>query len=199
MKTLPLILATESVYKQQILAKLGLPFTAIAPNIDESPLAAETPSDTVRRLAIAKAQKLATTYPSSYVVAADQVASFDGNIIGKPLHHDSAVAQLSSFSGNAVTFYTGVSLFDCNSGRISSAVESYTVRFRNLSQGDIENYITAESPLDCAGSFKSEGLGILLFSHLEGRDPNALVGLPLIALTELFAKANVNLLSHCRS
>ena len=197
-KKLPIILATESKYKQQILSKLGLPFTAIAPKINESPLPNERPQEIVERLAIAKAQKLAETSPTSYIIGADQVASFNGQIIGKPHTIDNAVAQLSQFSDQIVTFYTGVSLFDWINEEYFSCVDTYNVHFRKLTRQDIEHYIAIESPLDCAGSFKSEGLGILLFSKLEGRDPNALIGLPLIALAELFTKANVSLLSHCQ-
>jgi len=193
---LPVILATESKYKQQVLNKLALPYKCIAANIDETPLPGETSNELVSRLAIEKANKIASENPSDFVIAADQVASFRGEIIGKSHTKDNAFKQLSKFSGNKVTFMTGLALYDASQKRTHSHTEYFEVYFKSLSAQQIDNYIAAEQPFDCAGSFKSEGLGILLFEKLEGRDPNALIGLPLIALNELFTQAGVSLLDY---
>lgn len=193
---LPVILATESKYKQQVLNKLALPYKCIAANIDETPLPGETSNELVSRLAIEKANKIASETPSDFVIAADQVASFRGEIIGKSHTKDKAFKQLSKFSGNKVTFMTGLALYDPGQKRTHSHTEYFEVYFKSLSTQQIDNYIAAEQPFDCAGSFKSEGLGILLFEKLEGRDPNALIGLPLIALNELFTQAGISLLDY---
>lgn len=182
---LSLVLASTSSYRKQLLEKLGLPFIQNAPNINESAHAGESASTLVERLAREKAFALAENHPNSLIIGSDQVATFDGRIIGKPHTKDNAQRQLKSFSGKKITFYTGLALHNTANQQTKSLVESFDVYFRTLNDKQISRYIDKEQPLDCAGSFKSEGLGITLFDRLEGRDPNTLVGLPLIALCDL--------------
>lgn len=186
-----IILASTSLYRRQLLDTLRLDFTTARPQVDEAPLAHETPQQLVARLAEAKAKAVADD--AAYVIGSDQVATLDGQILGKPHTADKAFAQLNQFSGRKVRFYTGLCL---RHGQMcKTIVEPFDVQFRTLHAEEIRRYIALEQPLDCAGSFKSEGLGILLFSALEGRDPNALIGLPLIALAELFREYGVDLLA----
>ncbi|WP_417596502.1 Maf family protein [Oceanospirillum sp.] len=182
---LPLVLASTSFYRKQLLEKLGLPFIQTAPNIDESPLDQESASTLVERLAREKALALTENHPNSLIIGSDQVATFDGRIIGKPHTKDNAQKQLKDFSGQKITFYTGLALHNTATGETKSMVEPFHVYFRKLNDQHIAHYIEKENPLDCAGSFKSEGMGIALFEKLEGRDPNTLIGLPLIALCDL--------------
>ena len=180
-----LVLASSSPFRAAILRNLALPFAAVSPEVDESPLSGEAPQALVERLAVAK---------DAFVIGSDQVATIDGAILGKPHTVENAVAQLSRFSGRAVQFFTGLCL---RRGEVVfSCVEPFVVRFRPLTEAEIRAYVALESPLQSAGSFKSEGLGILLFDALEGRDPNALVGLPLIALRELFEQHGTSLLAE---
>lgn len=187
-----IILASTSPYRKVILEKLGITFTTVKPNIDESPFPNETASELVKRLASCKAAAISSG-DDTFVIGSDQVATIDGEILGKPHTVENAVAQLSRFSGRAVTFYTGLSLKKGND--IRTIVEPFIVEFRSLTLTEIHHYIKQEQPLNCAGSFKSEGLGVLLFSGLQGRDPNALIGLPVIALNELFTQYGFNLLT----
>ncbi|MCL1124186.1 Maf family protein [Shewanella surugensis] len=189
----PLILASTSQYRQSLLHKLNVPFITHDPSIDESPLPSETPPQLVKRLAEQKAQSATTQYQHGIVIGSDQVAVINGNIIGKPLTFDNAIYQLSQASGQAITFYTGLAVYDIAKQSMDSIVEPFTVHFRRLTESQIRHYVNEEQPFDCAGSFKSEGLGIALFERLEGKDPNTLVGLPLISLIDLLAKHNV----HC--
>lgn len=182
---LSLVLASTSSYRKQLLEKLGLPFIQKAPNINESAHAEESASTLVERLAREKAFALAENHPNSLIIGSDQVATFDGRIIGKPHTKDNALKQLKSFSGQKITFLTGLALHNTKTGETKSLVEPFEVHFRELTDNQIIRYIDKELPLDCAGSFKSEGLGITLFERLDGRDPNTLVGLPLIALCDL--------------
>ena len=198
---LQLILASGSQYKQCVLSKLGIPFNCFSPDIDESQRLNESPENLVSRLACAKAEKAylelskhGKTEPF-YVIGVDQVAVHNNNIIGKSGSIEVAIQQLSEFSGHKVTFATGVCLLN-HQGRHEVIVEPYEVEFKNLSQNQIIQYVQAEMPLDCAGSFKCEGQGILLFTALCGRDPNALIGMPLIALQELFSKFGVDLFDY---
>lgn len=191
---LPLYLASTSVYRQSLLQKLTTEFTAIRPDTDETPLPGETASALVQRLAEAKAQAVAATLTSGLVIGSDQVAVFDNTIIGKPHTIAKAHAQLSAFSGQAVTFFTGLSLINIATGNTQTLFDPFTVHFRQLTQAEISAYIAREQPLNCAGSFKSEGLGISLFSKFEGEDPNSLIGLPLIKLLQLLRNEGVNLL-----
>ncbi|SUO97712.1 Maf family protein [Suttonella ornithocola] len=187
-----IILASTSVYRKALLSRLGIKFETANPLIDETPLPSETAESLVKRLAIAKASAIQTS-DNHFVIGSDQVATFEGDIIGKPKTADNAIAQLSRFSGQKVTFLTGLCLK--HGQNIKTIVEPFNVQFRALSQEEIQAYVMRERPLDTAGSFKSEGLGILLFQSLEGRDPNSLIGLPLIALNELFLQYGLNLLT----
>ncbi|WP_372625164.1 nucleoside triphosphate pyrophosphatase [Arsukibacterium sp.] len=190
-----LYLASTSVYRQQLLTKLTPHFTAVKPQTDETPLPDEDATALVRRLARAKAQAVAATLSEGLVIGSDQVAVFNGQIIGKPHTVANAIAQLSQFSGHSVTFLTGLALINAATGQCQLVVEPFAVCFRTLSQQEIVAYVEREQPLDCAGSFKSEGLGISLFSALRGDDPNSLIGLPLIKLLQLLRNEGVNLLT----
>lgn len=187
-----LILASTSPFRQALLNKLGLSFITAAPEVDETPLTGETAPQLVERLARAKAQALAARYPDRWIIGSDQVCVLAGNITGKPHTEDNARAQLRAASGNAITFYTGLALHCAAYNRTQSLVEPFKVHFRPLSEAEIDAYVSREQPLQCAGSFKSEGLGITLFERLEGRDPNTLVGLPLIALCALLREVGID-------
>lgn len=187
-----LILASTSPYRKMLLDKLGLPFECAAPNVDELALPGETPRSLVLRLAQAKAQALAARYPNHLIIGSDQVCVLDGEITGKPHTEENALLQLKKASGNVVTFYTGLALYNSANGQLQTECEPFDVHFRHLSEQEINVYIRKESPLNCAGSFKSEGLGIALFDRLEGRDPNTLVGLPLIALCKMLRREEFN-------
>lgn len=191
---LSLVLASTSPYRKQLLNKLGLSFTQAAPHIDETVQPGETASTLTERLAREKASALARHYPDSLIIGSDQVATFDGRIIGKPHTKDNAKKQLTDFSGQTIVFHTGLALHNTTTGKTKSLTEKFCVVFRQLSEEEIHHYIEYELPLDCAGSFKAEGLGITLFERLEGRDPNTLVGLPLIALCDLLREADYPLL-----
>ncbi len=180
-----LVLASTSVFRKALLEKLQLPFDTARPQVDEAPLPGENAAELVERLALAKAQAVASQRPNALVIGSDQVCVIDGQILGKPHTAPKAFEQLSRASGQAITFYTGLALINSQSGRCQSLVEPFKVHFRQLSPEQIRAYIKKEQPLNCAGSFKSEGLGISLFERLEGRDPNTLVGLPLIALVAM--------------
>ncbi len=182
----PLILASTSRYRQALLQKLGLPFSCAAPNTDETPQPGESAEQLVLRLARLKAASVAKQVDQGWVIGSDQVCAIDEQILGKPGSHAQAILQLQMLSGRAATFYTGLCLWDAGSQQYQLTVEPFIVHFRTLSDTVIENYLRQEQPYDCAGSFKSEGLGICLFDRFEGRDPNTLIGLPLMALTDMF-------------
>lgn len=183
MKTV--VLATTSPYRKAILEKLGIEFTCAAPDIDETPAAGEIPEQLVARLAEQKAQAVAGQFPDALIIGSDQVAVVDGIILGKPGDHDNAVKQLRRASGKRVSFLTGLCLYNSLSKRSQLDVVPFNVVFRQLTDKQIENYLRKEQPYNCAGSFKSEGLGIALFERLEGDDPNTLMGLPLIRLIRM--------------
>lgn len=187
-----LILASTSPYRKLLLEKLGLPFECAAPEVDELALPGESPRQLVLRLAQAKAQALATRFPAHLIIGSDQVCVIGGKITGKPHTEENARQQLSAASGHVVTFYTGLALYNSASGALQTECEPFDVHFRHLTAAEIANYVRLEQPLNCAGSFKSEGLGIALFERLEGRDPNTLVGLPLIALGKMLRNEQVN-------
>ena len=193
-----LILASTSPFRQALLNKLGLPFITAAPETDEAPLPNETTPQLVERLAKAKAQALAANYPHGWIIGSDQVCVLDGKITGKPHTEENARAQLRAASGKVITFYTGLALYCAEQKRLFSLYETFRVYFRQLSEAEITAYVNIEQPLQCAGSFKSEGLGITLFERLEGRDPNTLIGLPLIALCDLLREAGLNPLTADR-
>lgn len=183
-----LVLASTSVYRKELLARLGLPFITAAPEVDETPLPDETPPQLVRRLAELKARAVAARYPGALIIGSDQVAVIDGQILGKPGNHERAVAQLRLASGKRLDFLTGLCLLNAASSSIQVEVVSFGVVFRRLSDQQIENYLRREQPYHCAGSFKSEALGIALCERFEGDDPTALIGLPLIRLTRMLGQ-----------
>ncbi len=190
---LALVLASSSRYRKDLLNRLHLPFEAAVPHVDESPLADEPPERLVRRLAEAKARAVAPAHPGALIIGSDQVAVIDGAVLGKPGGHDQAVAQLSRASGRRLTFLTALCLLNVSSGRARTEVAAFSVVFRALSPAVIERYVSREQPYDCAGAFKSEGLGIALVERFEGDDPTALIGLPLIRLTEMLRDEHVEI------
>lgn len=197
--TPPLVLASSSPWRRALLERLGVPFECASPDIDETPLPGETGPELVERLARAKAMALSASFPAHLIIGSDQVATLDdGTILGKPGNHENACEQLARCSGRIVTFYTGLALHDTRSGRTESLCEPFYVHFRTLTGEEIDQYLQAEQPYQCAGSFQMEGRGIVLFDRLEGRDPNTLVGLPLMALTDLLKASGVNILAHQR-
>lgn len=189
-----IILASTSPYRKRLLQRLGLTFHCVPPDIDESPLPAEPPQAMARRLAQAKAQAIADIHPQALVIGSDQVASINGRVMGKPGNHAAAASQLRASSGQAVKFYTGVALV-CSERQLQRThVELFTAHFRRLTDPQINDYLQREQPFDCAGSFKAEGLGIALFTGLQGNDPSSLEGLPLIELVALLQEAGVQVL-----
>ena len=187
-----LILASTSPYRRALLEKLGLSFECAAPQTDETPRPGESPRHLVLRLAQEKAQSLADAWPQHLIIGSDQVCVLDGEITGKPHTEENARQQLMKASGNIVTFYTGLALYNSATGHLQTECEPFDVHFRHLSEQEIDDYVRKERPLNCAGSFKSEGLGIALFERLDGRDPNTLVGLPLIALCQMLRREHCN-------
>lgn len=192
--TRKLILASSSPYRKELLSRLGLPFSTLSPDVDETPLPGEPPEHLVARLAVAKAQAVADRHPHALVIGSDQVAVHRGSIVGKPGNHDRAVAQLRAASGQSVTLHTGLALVDADSGRTQSEVVPFRVVFRKLNDDQIERYLRKEQPYNCAGSVKSEGLGIALLERFEGEDPNTLIGLPLIRLVAMLEKEGVDVI-----
>lgn len=181
----PLVLASTSPFRKALLKKLGIAFSAIAPSVNESFLPGESAQQLVMRLSLEKAQTVGQKFPAALVIGSDQVACINETILGKPGSREGAVEQLRSASGRRVDFYTGLCLLNTANGRQQLMCEPFIVHFRHLQQDQIERYLDAEEPYNCAGSFKSEGLGISLFERLQGDDPNALIGLPLIRLVEM--------------
>jgi len=180
-----IILASGSRYRRELLGRLGVAFEAWSPDIDERPLPGEAPRQTAGRLARAKARAAASHHPRSLIIGCDQVAEVEGAALGKPGTLDNARAQLARLSGREALFHTGLCVLDAGSGREQSRVVTTDVAFRRLEPAEIDRYLAREPALDCAGSAKSEGLGIALLSRLGGPDPTALIGLPLIALCEM--------------
>lgn len=190
----PLVLGSTSVYRRNLLERLRIPFTVVAPDVDETPQPGESPARLAQRLALAKAQAVARLHPGSVVIGSDQVADFHGESLGKPGDHVRAVAQLQKMRGHTVTFQTAVAVVCQESGFCQEALAPVRVQFRQLSDAEIEHYLLAETPYDCAGSAKSEGLGITLLSAIDNDDPTALVGLPLIRTCALLRAAGIPLL-----
>ena len=180
-----LILASTSPYRRELLNRLGLAFDVANPQTDETPLPGETPEPLSLRLSEAKARAVANLYPDALIIGSDQVATVDGKIFGKPGNHQNAVEQLRELSGKTVNFFTGLCLLNAQNGRADVCGIPTLVTFRQLTDSEIENYLRREPAYNCAGSAKSEGLGIALLSSMRGDDPNALVGLPLIALCDM--------------
>ncbi|KEQ13190.1 Maf family protein [Endozoicomonas numazuensis] len=187
-----IILASSSPYRKSLLKRIDLPFECHSPDIDETPHSGESAQALTMRLSRQKAERLKQAYPEHLIIASDQSAQLSKTLLGKPGSEQKAIEQLMSCSGQSVTFYTGLCLLNTQTNNCQVDTVTYTVHFRHLSQQEIENYIRKEKPLDCAGSFKCEGLGISLFSKMEGDDPNSLIGLPLIKLTNMLIKEGIN-------
>lgn len=185
----PLLLASTSPYRRELLQRLRLPFDCVRPAVDETPLPREAPAALAVRLAAAKAAEVAARHPGCWVIGSDQAADLEGQPLGKPGSNEAACAQLALMSGRGVRFHTAICLI--RNGDRLEANDVTTVRFRTLGATEIARYVAAEHPLDCAGSFKCEGLGIALFDAIENQDPTALVGLPLIALCRLLRQAGI--------
>ncbi len=188
-----IVLASTSPFRKQLLKKLHLTFEQIAPNIDESPLKNESPKAMVARLSNNKAQETSQRFPASIIIASDQCAVFQNTPIGKPHTMQNAIKQLQQFSQETITFYTSLTVINTATQQKFERMDTTQVHFRALSQEVIENYLDIEQPLTCAGSFKSEGLGITLFKKITSKDPNALIGLPLIDLTDIFYQMGYSL------
>ena len=188
----PIVLASSSPYRKELLERLNIPFTCQSPNIDESRLNREAPETYVERLAIAKATALAEIYPEHLIIGSDQCSVVASDIVGKPGTRQAAIAQLETCSGKTLTFFTGLALINPLSGWQRAAVSGFEVTFRDLNRAEIERYIDIEQPLDCAGSFKSERLGVSLTQAMHGDDPSALVGLPLIQLSAFLREYGIN-------
>lgn len=189
----PIVLGSSSPFRKQLLQKLFDHFETCSPDIDETPLPEETPEQLVRRLALSKAKAVAAQKPGALIITSDQVSVLKGKINGKPGNFDNAFTQLKNSSGSIVTFFTSLCLYDALRGEYQLDVETFRVHFRELTDVQITRYLQKEAPFNCAGSFKSEGLGITLFTALEGRDPNTLIGLPLIRLADMFAAIGIEL------
>jgi septum formation protein len=190
-----IVLASTSRYRHMLLERLGLPFIAAAPATDEAALPNEAPAATAFRLAEAKARAVAATYRDALIIGSDQVADRGGRPVGKPGTHEAAILQLTELSGQTVIFHTGVSLLDAATGLCQTALVDVRSTFRFLSPAEIEAYLRRERPYDCAGSVRSEALGIALFESIESDDPTALIGLPLIRLTSMLRAAGIPVLA----
>lgn len=190
----PLVLASTSAYRRELLARLRLPFEVMAPLVDETPLSGEAPADLALRLALAKAQAVALQRPDAVVIGSDQVADLDGQAVGKPGTHARASAQLKRLSGRQAIFQTAVAVVRAQMGFAQVLLASVAVQFRQLHDDEIERYLQLDQPYDCAGSAKCETLGISLLEHIHSDDPTALIGLPLIRTTQLLRAAGLDLL-----
>jgi septum formation protein len=190
-----LILGSTSPYRRELLARLRLPFDVASPEVDETPIQSESPRELARRLALAKARAVAEKFPAAVVIGSDQVADLDGQSLGKPGNHARAVTQLRQMSGRSVIFQTAVAVVCRDSGFAQVDLAQVRVKFRSLGNEEIEAYLRAEMPYDCAGSAKSEGLGIALLESIENDDPTALVGLPLIRTCRLLRAAGIDVLA----
>jgi septum formation protein len=188
--SLPVVLASTSPYRKELLQRIGIDFKTIAPDVDESSLPGETPENLVKRLAEAKARVIGKTC-QALIIGSDQVAASGDEILGKPGAHENAVVQLRKLSGKLVTFQTGLCLLNSTTNEIQVDIIPFRVQFRKLDEQQIERYLRADKPYNCAGSFKSEGLGITLFERMHGDDPTALIGLPLIRLTSMLMQAGI--------
>lgn len=188
---MPLILASSSIYRRELLERLQIPFITISPQVDETPLANEKPEDTALRLAQAKARKVALKHPNALIIGCDQVATLEGVQLGKPMTHDKAVKQLRLMRGKKVIFHSALCLFNAETDNMQATNVPFIVQFRHLTDAQIENYLLKEQPYHCAGSAKSEGLGIVLIESMQGDDPNALIGLPLIKVIDMLQNEGV--------
>ena len=196
MSNLPLILGSSSPFRKMLLERLMVPFETANPDIDETPLDGEDPISLVERLAILKAKEIAKTQPDSLIIGSDQVALHGQQIVGKPHTHERAVEQLKTASGKKIELFTGLALINSSTGSIQSEVIPFTVHFKTLSESTIERYLRKEEPYNCAGSVRSEGLGVALFEKFEGDDPNALIGLPLIRLVSMLENQGFDIFAY---
>jgi len=192
--TQQLVLASTSPFRKQLLEKLHLDFSTANPQVNEDPLVGESAIQLVERLAIAKAQAVSKDFPDALIIGSDQVCLNNDIILGKPGNFEKAFQQLKAASGKHVRFYTGLAVVNSKTGAVQSLVEPFDVHFRILSDEMITHYLKKEQPYNCAGSFKSEGFGISLFNRFEGKDPNSLIGLPLISLIEMLERENMPVL-----
>jgi septum formation protein len=188
-----LVLASTSPYRRQLLERFGIRFTVAAPDVDETPLPGETPIDLANRLARAKAEVIAHRHPASVVIGSDQVALFGREVIGKPGNPERCVEQLKMLSGQRLAFHTAVNVIQSDTGSNQSHLDITTVHFRKLTNDEIERYVARERPVNCAGGFKAEALGITLFDRIESQDPTALIGLPLIWLSAALRRTGFTL------
>ncbi|MCP5145697.1 MAG: septum formation inhibitor Maf [Gammaproteobacteria bacterium] len=193
-----LVLASTSPYRRMLLDRLRIPYVCATPTTDETALTGENAGDLVIRLAEAKARSVAAEFPDALIIGCDQAAELDGDIIGKSGGYAGASAQLARASGRAVTFHTGLCVYDAAHDTMHTVAVPFTVQFRHLTAEAIDTYLKLEAPYDCAGSFKVEALGITLFNSMAGDDPTSLTGLPLIALTTLLGEAGYDVLAHAR-
>ena len=184
-KTKSLVLASTSPFRKEILSRLHIPFETFAPLVDETPLENESPTQLVTRLSILKAKSAQSEYPQALIIGSDQVAVIDNTILGKPGNHEQAVKQLNQASGKQVDFLTGLSVINTETDKIQTDMVHFSVKFRPLTSTQIENYLKVDKPYNCAGSFKSEGLGIALLDRMIGSDPTSIIGLPLIRLVRM--------------
>ncbi|WGZ92442.1 MAG: Maf family nucleotide pyrophosphatase [Candidatus Thiothrix putei] len=195
MMTRQLILGSTSPYRRELIQRLAIPFETAAPDIDETRHDGESARDMVLRLSLQKAQAVAAQYPDALIIGSDQCAVLHEQVIGKPGSHENAVKQLQNASGQSVAFLTGLCLYDSRDGSYQLDVVPFAVDFRELSDAEIDSYLRKDQPYNCAGSFRSESLGITLFKRMQGDDPTALMGLPLIRLSQMLKQAGVNLLA----
>jgi len=192
----PVLLASGSPYRRQLLTRLGLAFSVVAPHVDERPIEGESPRAMALQLGCAKARTVAEQHREGLVIGSDQVAELDGRILGKPGDREASVRQLSEATGRRVLFHTALCVINAATGREQATVVPYTVYFRSLALAEIEAYVDHERAFDCAGGFRAEGLGSALFERLEGEDPSALIGLPLIRLVSMLRNEGLNVLSR---
>lgn len=189
-----LVLASTSRYRRDLLSRLHIPFEIVSPNVDETPLPNETPSATALRLSVLKAQAAADQFPNALIIGSDQVLMLDSEQLGKPGNHENAFAQLKKMQGKAMVFHTALTLLNSKTGKTQTRDVPTVVHIRNLSDAQIEAYLNKEQPYDCAGSARSESLGIALMERMDSPDPTALIGLPLMALTEMLMNEGVDVL-----
>ena len=191
-----LVLASTSPYRRELLARLGVPFETATPDVDETPLAGETPDGTAQRLSVLKAQVVAKQFPDALIIGSDQVALLEGRQLGKPGTHEKAVAQLQSMRGKALEFHTALTLINAATGHVQTVNVPVRLVMRDYTDAQIEAYLRKDQPYNCCGSARSESLGIALIARYETEDPNALVGLPLIKLTEMLANEGLDVLAY---
>lgn len=189
-----LVLASTSRYRRELLSRLHMPFETVSPNVDETPLPGESPSETALRLSVLKAQAVAKQFPDSLIIGSDQVLMLDAEQLGKPGNYENAFKQLKKMSGKAMVFHTALTLLNSRTGHAQTRDVPTVVHIRKLSDAQIEAYLKKEEPYDCAGSAKSESLGIALMERMDSPDPTALIGLPLMALTEMLLNEGVDVL-----